>query len=284
MIESQRDIRRKNSLIKSFSQLLTNNANGQSLPNTKEEQLSQSDPSQEAPLEAPFVPHLSRPKKQREGYGFSYSETFMRDSDEFPDTEGDTEANTEDEQEPRIPVNTQTRNDQGLRHQTLPASPPDSTSGFLDGSFEDIVVLRDVGSFHIARPQRKLSCTMATREDALRSKVRAKTLTRRYRESGDIQAGLLERLERMVLNEQQNGAEEHEESSLTFKCAQRLHHFLVHTKEGRIDTGEPTRLVDHQLEWAGWLVEASRSGVLHLRTRGCDCRPDWEESNWGEED
>jgi hypothetical protein len=34
--------------------------------------------------------------------------------------------------------------------------------------------------------------------------------------------------------------------------------------------------VEHEVEWAEWLVRAVGWGVLHVRGRGCRCRPDWD--------
>jgi hypothetical protein len=238
---------------------------------------AQSDASQRPA--APFIPQLSKPKKKREGYGFSYSETFWCDSDEYPDTDGDTVCDTETEWD------FGTRLDQpdgelstSFRRQMIQPSPPDSTSGSQTPSFDDVVVLRDVGSFHIAMPQRTLACTTATREDALRLKSQAYVLINRYQESSDVQAQLLSRLERMVYTEQQQISDVYAQMPSLTDCALKLRDFLLSTKDGRIQTGEHHRFVEHEIEWAKWFLEASRTGVMHLRTSRCKCRPDWEES------
>lgn len=199
---------------------------------------------------------FSHPTKKREGYGFSYSEPLWYDSDEYPDTECDWNPNDE------------------------LAAVPFPQGGALfdqDSSFEDMVVMRDIGSFHIAKPQRVLPCTKATREDTVRLKQRAKMLFK-WDESGDVYAELVGRLERMVYNdlERKIGSRDMSIPSIV-ECASKLKNFLQRTKEERVETGESRRAAEHEIEWATWLEEASRTGVMHMKTRGCNCRPDWEE-------
>ncbi|KAF2999253.1 hypothetical protein E8E13_002963 [Curvularia kusanoi] len=210
-----------------------------------------SEPSRDSKAPDPAV--FSHPGKKREGYGFSYSESMFYDSEEYPDTECDWDGKEEEHA---------------------------SSLGALfdqDSSFDDIVVMRDVGSFHIAKPQRTLQCTKATREDTLRLKQRAKDLFK-WDESADVYSSLVARLERMVYSDLEkkmnNGG-----SSIpsVVQCASKLKDFLQRNLEERVETGESRRAVEHEIEWASWLVEASRTGVMHLKTRGCSCRPDWEE-------
>ena len=59
-------------------------------------------------------------------------------------------------------------------------------------------------------------------------------------------------------------------------CAERLERWLVGSREERVATGEWKGVVEHEIEWVGWMVEAGRRGVLHVRRRGCRCRPEWE--------
>ncbi|KAL6706674.1 hypothetical protein ACN47E_005216 [Coniothyrium glycines] len=265
------------SLHQSFSELYVNNEGSQSSPR----QVQQAARSVGAlPAVTTFIPDLSKPKKEkREGYGFSYSETFWCDSDDFPDTEGDTECDTDHEQDTSTRANASTnKTPDSLRRQMVHASPPNSPSSSHTRSFNDIVVLRDVGSFHLAAPQRTLSCTKATREDTIRLKAQAKTLTAQFRESPDVQAALLARLERMVLAAQHRGsAAANTPIPSVAACALALRDFLVSTKQGRVMTGEHHRFVELEIEWAAWLVRACQTGVLHFRTPDCRCRPDWEE-------
>jgi hypothetical protein len=210
----------------------------------------------------PDIPEMTMPKKEREGYGFSFSDSMFYDSDEYPDTECDWDSGTE--------------KDPGLHDEPAPVTvysfPPTVAQ---DGSCNDVVVLRDVGSFHVARPQKRLQCTSATREDAIRIKHAAKQLFK-YNESTDIYAKLVDRIERMVYTSL-NGSGDNDHTATTSHCALKLQDFLIRTKDWRIDTGELHVFVEHEIEWAQWLVEASRTGVMHLKGAGCKCRPDWEE-------
>jgi hypothetical protein len=94
----------------------------------------------------------------------------------------------------------------------------------------------------------------------------------KYAESPDIQAQLTSRIERMVYAAQQQSSN----APLIIRCALRLRDFLRNVRDMRVDTGEHRTLVEHEEEWAEWLVEASRTGVMHVRGEGCRCRPDWE--------
>ncbi|KAF1361993.1 hypothetical protein EJ07DRAFT_175174 [Lizonia empirigonia] len=246
-------------LNRSFSELLVTNAqNNFTGPLQHHYTDTPSDLSSESNHEskAPDPSVFSHPTKKREGYGFSYSEPLWYESDEYPDTECDWDPN-----------------DEG------PAAPfPQGGALFdQDSSFEDIVVMRDIGSFHIAKPQRVLPCTKATREDTMRLKQRAKMLFK-WDESGDVYAELVGRLERMVYNDLERKIGNYDTSiPSVVECASKLRDFLQRTKEERVETGESRRAAEHEIEWATWLEEASRTGVLHLKTRGCNCRPDWEE-------
>jgi hypothetical protein len=94
----------------------------------------------------------------------------------------------------------------------------------------------------------------------------------KYAESPDIQAQLTSRIERMVYAAQQQSSN----APLILRCALRLRDFLKSVREMRVETGEHRTMVEHEEEWAEWLVEASRTGVMHVRGEGCRCRPDWE--------
>ncbi|KAF2630442.1 hypothetical protein BU25DRAFT_446652 [Macroventuria anomochaeta] len=243
-------------LNRSFSELLVTTAqNNFTGPLHHDYSETPSDLSSESNHE-PKVPDpsvFSHPTRKREGYGFSYSEPLWYDSDEYPDTECDWDPNNEEQ------------------------APPFDALFDQDSSFDDIVVMRDVGSFHVAKPQRILQCTKATREDTVRLKQRAKMLFK-WDESGDVYSSLVGRLERMVYNDLERKNSDREASiPSVVQCASKLRDFLQRNKEERIETGESRRAVEHEIEWASWLVEASRTGVMHLKTKGCSCRPDWEE-------
>jgi hypothetical protein len=209
----------------------------------------------------PDIPEMTKPKKEREGYGFSFSDSMFYDSDEYPDTECDWDSGTE--------------KDPGPDDDPAPNPTYQVPAIAQNSSFNDVVVVRDVGSFHIARPQKRLPCTSATREDTIRVKHAAKQLFK-YKESSDIYAQLVDRLERMVSNLLQMPGK-YGYSTITSHCALKLQDYLLGTREWRIDTGELHVFVEHEIDWAKWLVEASRTGVMHLKGAGCNCRPDWEE-------
>jgi hypothetical protein len=209
-----------------------------------------SDPNHDRKVPDPSV--FSLPGKKREGYGFSYSESLWNDSDEYPDTECGWDSNDDDQTSPLPALSNQ------------------------DNSFDDIVVVRDVGSFHIARPQRTLQCTIATREDAIRFKEKAKGLNK-WTESPEVYSALVGRLERMVYADMKRKRHNRDSIPSVRQCARKLWaHLQRHLKE-RVETGESRRAVEHELEWAAWLLDASRTGVIHIKTKGCTCRPDWEE-------
>ncbi|CAN9433974.1 unnamed protein product [Alternaria alternata] len=253
------------------------------------------------------APVLTKPsqKKKKEGYGFSYSETFMYDSDDYPDTECEWDPDAEEQEqgqetEPNTPTtptsfgNTSylnwdsgeevSRIDEAQHHvqYSQPTQQPTPRQSFSSSttnapSFDELVVLRDVDSFHLNRPARSLPCTHATREDALYLKHSAQALLSRYKESRDIQLALLTRLERMLYAEQEKpGATEESVASALGPAAQRLERWLKESREERIETGEWRGVVEHEVEWGEWLVRAVGWGVLHVRRRGCRCRPDWE--------
>jgi hypothetical protein len=203
----------------------------------------------------PSIPELSKPKKQQEGYGFSYSDSLFYDSDDYPDTECEWDSATEE----------------------APPSPSRITPTFSTpgSSFSDIVVVRDVGSYHLAKPQKRLACTTATREDTVRLQHAAKLLFK-FDESPDIYAELVGRLERIVYAALRDSNAQ-TTVPIGTNCALKLCNFLQRTAAERIETGENQRVVEHEIEWAEWLVDASRTGVMHLKGAKCRCRPDWEE-------
>jgi hypothetical protein len=213
------------------------------------------------------IPELTKPKKA--GYGFSYSDDMFYDSEEYPDTECEWDA------EP-APVKQPEHKQKRARVASSNKAP---TVIRQDTSFADTVVVRDVGSFHVARPQKRLSCTTATREDTIRVKHAANLLLK-YEESVEVCERLMARLERMVYAAlKKPDRRGHNFAATATHCALKLRDFLVNNKQERMDTGELQHAVDHEIEWAKWLVEASCTGVMHLKVPGCNCRPDWEEES-----
>jgi hypothetical protein len=85
-------------------------------------------------------------------------------------------------------------------------------------------------------------------------------------------------MERMMYLEQAKpGSTEESVAASLETCVRRLRDWLVRSREERIETGEWKGVVEHEIEWAEWLVEAAGRGVLHVRRKGCRCRPDWED-------
>ncbi|KAL5121676.1 hypothetical protein ACEQ8H_000363 [Pleosporales sp. CAS-2024a] len=203
-----------------------------------------------APPRGPTAVEMSKPKAKREGYGFSFSDSLFYDSDEYPDTDGGGGG-------------------------TEPGASDAGPSSFSTVAHDDdVVVVRDVGSFPIARPQRRLACTPATREDTIKLKAQAKTLMK-FNESHDIYAALVTRLERMLCRRRASSQDGIGMAMLVCAALQ-LRNVLAKAVKERLHTGEARRVVEHEMEWAAWLVEASSTGVMHVKGVGCRCEADWE--------
>jgi hypothetical protein len=143
----------------------------------------------------------------------------------------------------------------------------------LEPAKEGDLVILDTRSISRNRNLRK--CTQATIIDIQRLKRKAISLVR-YEESEDIYGDLTERLQRMYRREEKLAAQEDRLEALLRKLARWLHDWLEKIEEGRIITGENARFVKHELEWAGWIEEASRKGVLHVKGKGCLCEREWK--------
>lgn len=185
------------------------------------------------------MPSISRPK--REGYGFHYSEfstTSQSTFDEGPSA-GETIINP-------------------------------------NTSFQDIVVMRNNTNF--LQPS-TLSCTAAKFEDTVRIKYAASKLLK-FTESEKIYENLSNRLERMLhmeLDKMDGKLKQGQRYPSVHACAIKLRDHIIKFQKERVEVGECERLVEHELKWAEWFVEASRVGVLHLKVMGCRCRPEWEQ-------
>lgn len=212
--------------------------------------------TKDSPQALPVTPVLTKPKKERVGYGFSFSDSMFIDSDEYPDTDGEKEPEAD-------------------KKKTKVDSTSDGTVELaLNSSFTDVVVLRDVGSFNVAKPPKTAICTHATEEDSMIFKASAKCL-HKFTESGEIQEKLLRRVERMVLAKDKIRITTAQSLATVTECCVELRNFLMRIKEERIQTGEMREHVEHEVEWAVWLVDASRAGVLHVKSSDCACRPGW---------
>ena len=80
----------------------------------------------------------------------------------------------------------------------------------------------------------------------------------------------------MYLEQQKPGATEDSVAESLEACVRRLRDWLVKSQQERIETGEWRGVVEHEIEWVEWMVRAAERGVLHVRRRGCRCRPEWE--------
>ena len=119
-----------------------------------------------------------------------------------------------------------------------------------------------------------LPCTKATKADSRRMKLAAMNLCK-YDESEAIYEALMNRLQRMIDSEGQLAEMEQRYPIEVPELARRLRDFLSDTSQGRIRTGEGHRYVNHELEWAEWVFEAARTGVMHIKTAACNCRAEW---------
>jgi hypothetical protein len=139
-----------------------------------------------------------------------------------------------------------------------------------EDAFDDMIVLTNV-----PYPTHTLPCTRATATTTTRLKASAFSLMR-YSESEAIFSGLMIRLERMLDTEIDIVAQDKRlpKPSLS-RLVRRLRDFLRKIKEGRVATGEESRIVEHELRMCEWMYDAAREGVMHVRTRRCRCRPDW---------
>ncbi|KAF2474172.1 uncharacterized protein BDR25DRAFT_340744 [Lindgomyces ingoldianus] len=117
-------------------------------------------------------------------------------------------------------------------------------------------------------------CTHATRDDSLRLKRAARALLK-YEESEGIYSHLMNRVERMDYMEKEAAGQERRVPATLGQSAGKLRYFLGRIRKGRVETGEPMLLVEHELEWLEWIVEAIHTGVIHVQTRSCVCRGNW---------
>jgi hypothetical protein len=134
-------------------------------------------------------------------------------------------------------------------------------------------MLLDMGNQVVGRYQ-YLPCTRATEADAQRVQRNSKQLDKFY-QSKKTQSNLTNRLQYMVDAELNAAEQEKRRAASVVELAGRLQDFLQRISDERVATGESARWVNHELEWAEWVVDAAKSGVLHLKTRECKCRDHW---------
>ncbi|PSN71600.1 hypothetical protein BS50DRAFT_286829 [Corynespora cassiicola Philippines] len=140
-----------------------------------------------------------------------------------------------------------------------------------NSSFEEKLVIRSSTQYLELQGPRTLKCTEALPEDVEEAIEKSKAILRLWVESSDSLEAMMNRLERMVgtQSEKKTGRLSPRE------CALKLLKHLEDAKEGRVETGEPQVLVEHEIMWAEWLVFVTKAKVMHLKTKGCNCRPEW---------
>jgi len=176
-----------------------------------------------------------------------------------------------------IPSSTQpkpvTKEQCAIQHESQQSFTTTAPASFVsdhEDSFDDMIVLTNT-----PYATHTLPCTRATATTTTRLKASAFSLMR-FSESEAIFSGLMIRLERMLDTEIDIVVQDKRlpKPSLS-RLVKRLRDFLRGIKEGRLATGEESRVVEHELRMCEWMVEACREGVMHVRTRKCRCRPDW---------
>jgi hypothetical protein len=125
--------------------------------------------------------------------------------------------------------------------------------------------------------KRKMTCTKATKKDAIRLKSKALDLMQ-FPESEKIHAELLLRFERMFFVHAEMAQAEGTDMPSLVKVAMELRAFMHHIRPGRIITGELVSIIDHEIEWADWIYETCATGVMHLNSDYCDCKTEWDSS------
>lgn len=142
-------------------------------------------------------------------------------------------------------------------------------------SKEDKHMKKDIESAEVDRRKKKLTCTTATKKDALRLKHQAMALMK-YPESQTIHAEMIIRFQRMFFVQAETAEMEGHDPPSLVKIASELQAFMHHTRSGRIMTGELANIIDHEIEWADWIYETCQTGVMHIDSEYCDCKTEWD--------
>jgi hypothetical protein len=120
-------------------------------------------------------------------------------------------------------------------------------------------------------------CTQATDADSERLKHWASELYNKFDESEEVYAYLMHRLERMIQLDYEETEIERRHQIPVKLLARNLRDYLKENALGRIRHGEKDRYIWHEIEWAEWIAEAAWTGVLHIKSRECECRSHWRE-------
>jgi hypothetical protein len=211
----------------------------------------------------------------RQGYGYSMSDPLFTESySDLPDDVNDAEDTK------TIEHIANTASFPSKRKGNMPTNsmfsfvaPEDASSNDKELDDDDALMVRvaPVTSFYVARPERRLSCTKAKRDDTVLIKAAVKNLFI-FDESEDIYGALVQRLERMV----KAAANRDGELPIATGCARQIRDAVVASAKARIETGEVAKLVKHECDWAKWMLKACKTGVMHTKTEDCTCMPYWE--------
>ncbi|KAF1974457.1 hypothetical protein BU23DRAFT_553157 [Bimuria novae-zelandiae CBS 107.79] len=172
-------------------------------------------------------------------------------------------------------------------HPTPPNSSFQSQSSFAvsevvnqQTSFEDVLVLRRQGDTSFTSPSTMPCSRGANMNDIAMSEKRANHLLDAHSRSEEIGMSIASRLERMMQSKiskaikEAKGKRQKVVPPSPTDTAIGLRKYLLEQKEARLETGDDAATVEHELQWADWLVEATSCGVMHLKVPGCTCRPE----------
>lgn len=164
-----------------------------------------------------------------------------------------------------------------------------AVSSIIDpnSSFDDVLVCRQQGDHSFTSPSTKHCSAGANMNDITEAEYYAEKLLRERPGSDGICETMCSRLERMV-NAKITIAKKEAKAKKKKKvvapkpvdAAIQLRKYLLDQKESRLEMGEVEEIVELELRWANWLVDVTKSGVMHLKVPGCTCRPElmaWDE-------
>ncbi|KAF2446447.1 hypothetical protein P171DRAFT_430600 [Karstenula rhodostoma CBS 690.94] len=149
-----------------------------------------------------------------------------------------------------------------------------------NSSFDDVLVCRQQGDFSFTSPSTKHCSAAANMNDIIEAEYYAEKLLRERPGSENICETMCSRLERMV-NAKIAGAKREAKAKKQkvvipkpVDAAVQLQKYLLDQKEMRLQMGEVKEIVELELRWTNWLVDVTKSGVMHLKVPGCACRPE----------
>ncbi|KAF2638931.1 hypothetical protein P280DRAFT_519782 [Massarina eburnea CBS 473.64] len=212
-----------------------------------------------APTE-PKPPRIKGYKKPNEGFGLVYSRAGTESRS--TESDGDTVMSEHDEE----------------KNQEHVINP--------DTSFDDKLVYRGMSDFSFHKPTPLLRCTTAGISETIAAQ-QAMSILLRHAESAFIYETLSNRIERMLTDRLAKSTTArgtlkrgHKVPSV-YECATKLRDYLKKEVDNRAELGECRRFLEHEVEWAGWFVKSSETKVLHLKVKGCTCKPEWSRK-WGD--